>query len=339
MTISLGAHVGQQNVEMDDMRALWRWLDANGFDWISAWDHLYEAPPDLAGGPGTGPHFEAVATLAALAVETTNARLGCLVFYVGYRNPGLLAKAAVTIDHLAAGRFELGIGGGWHQWEAEAYGYDFPSVGTRLDMLDEAAQVIGPLVGASRFSADGDDDGNADLDGDEPRRVSFEGEHYRLDRATNLPPPPYGGLPLWIGGVGERRTLPMAARYADGWNAAYVSADEFGRLGRVLSDRCADLDRDPESIERSVNLVFALGADRAGAERAEADLAAQWGPMFERIRLGALVGTPEQAVEQVLAYADAGADMVNIALRAPFDTEALEAYQEIVMPQVRRHRG
>ena len=156
MTISLGAHVGQQNVEMDDLRALWRWLDANGFDWISAWDHLYEAPPDLASGPGTGPHFEAVATLAALALETTNARLGCLVFYVGYRNPGLLAKAAVTIDHLAAGRFELGIGGGWHQWEAEAYGYDFPSVGTRLDMLDEAAQVIGPLVGASRFAADDD---------------------------------------------------------------------------------------------------------------------------------------------------------------------------------------
>ena len=191
MTISLGAHVGQQNVEMDDMRALWRWLDANGFDWISAWDHLYEAPPDLAAGPGTGPHFEAVATLAALAVETTNARLGCLVFYVGYRNPGLLAKAAVTIDHLAAGRFELGIGGGWHQWEAEAYGYDFPSVGTRLDMLDEAAQVIGPLVGASRFSADGD----ADPGGDEPRRVLVRGRALPPRPGHQPPPSPLRGPP------------------------------------------------------------------------------------------------------------------------------------------------
>ena len=118
-----------------------------------------------------------------------------------------------------------------------------------------------------------------------------------------------------------------------------MSAEEFGRLGQVLSDRCADLDRDPASIERSVNLVFALGADRAAADRAEADLAEQWGPMFERIRSGALLGTPEQAVEQVLAYAEAGADMVNIALRAPFDAEALQAYQEVVMPQVRSARA
>ncbi len=337
MTVQLGAHVGQQNLGMDEMRALWRWLDDNGFDWISAWDHIYEAPPDLAGGPGTVPHFEAVATLAALAVETTNARLGCLVFYVGYRNPGLLAKAAVTIDHLSGGRFELGIGGGWHQWEAEAYGYDFPGVGTRLDMLDEAAQVIGPLVGASRF-ADGAPTEDPGVDG-RPARFSFAGDHYRLADASNLPAPVQGGLPLWLGGVGERRTIPMAARYADGWNAAYISAAEFGRLGGILSDRCADVDRDPTTVERSVNLVFAMGADEAGATRAEADLAEQWGPMFERIRTGALVGTPDQAIGQVLAYAEAGADLVNIALRAPVDGEALAAYREVVMPAVRAEVG
>ena len=344
MTIALGAHVGQQNMGMDEMRALWRWLDDTGFDWISAWDHIYEAPPDLGGGPGTVPHFEAVATLAALAVETTNARLGCLVFYVGYRNPGLLAKAAITIDHLAGGRFELGLGGGWHQWEAEAYGYDFPSVGVRLDMLDEACQVIGPLVQATRFAdpadaAAGRADaaaGGADPRAGEPTRTSFAGAHYALADASCLPPPVQGGLPLWIGGVGERRTLPMAARYADGWNAAYISADELRRLGGVLTARCEDVDRDPASIERSVNLIFAMGADAARARRAEGDLADQWGPAFDRIRHGALLGTPEQAVEQVLAYAEAGADMVNVALRAPFDREALEAYQEVVMPEVRR---
>lgn len=334
MTVSLGAHVGQQNFEMDEMRALWRWLDGNGFDWISAWDHIYEAPPDVAAGPGTVGHFEAVATLAALAVETTNARLGCLVFYVGYRNPGLLAKAAITIDHLAGGRFEIGIGAGWHEWEAEAYGYDFPSVGTRLDMLDEAARLIGPMIGAGRFADDGPDQ---PIDG--PPRTSFDGEHFRLADASCLPPPPYGAMPMWIGGRGERRTLPMAARYADGWNAAYVSAEEFGRLNGILSDRCADLDRDPASIERSVNLVYALGVDASRAAQAEADLAQQWGPMFERIRPGALVGTPDQAVEQVMAYVEAGADMVNVALRAPFDQEALEAYREVVMPQVRANSG
>ncbi len=345
VTVQLGAHVGQQNFEMDEMRALWRWLDGNGFDWISAWDHIYEAPP--AGG--TIPHFEAVATLAALAVETTNARLGCLVFYVGYRNPGLLAKAAITIDHLAGGRFELGLGAGWHEWEAAAYGYDFPTVGKRLDMLDEATQLIGPLVGASRFvdpadaSADGGNAGSGSNGGDaerdlrvaEPRRTSFSGQYFRLEDASCLPPPPYGAMPLWLGGVGEKRTLPMTARYADGWNAAYISAEDYRRKNQIIDDRCHDIDRSPDEIERSVNLVFAMGSDQAKADRAEAQLPEQWGAMADRIRGGALLGTPERAVEQVMAYVDAGADMINVALRAPFEYEALEAYREIVMPAVR----
>ncbi len=317
---------------MDEMRELWRWLDANGFDWISAWDHIYEAPP--AGG--TIGHFEAVATLAALAVETVNARVGCLVFYVGYRNPGLLAKAAITIDHLANGRFELGIGAGWHQWEAAAYGYDFPSVGKRLDMLDEAAQLIGPLINGSRFGGAPEDGGN---DGGEPKRTSFSGEYFRLEDASCLPGPRQGTMPLWFGGVGEKRTLPMTARYADGWNAAYVSPEEYGRLNGILNDRCEDLDRDPGEVERSVNLVFAMGSDRAQADRAEAALPEQWGPMTDRIRGGAVLGTPDQVVEQVMAYVEAGADMVNIALRAPFEAEALTAYHEVVMPEVRALTG
>lgn len=307
------------------MRALWRWLDDRGFDWISAWDHIYEAPP--AGG--TLPHFEAVATLAAMAVETTNARLGCLVFYVGYRNPGLLAKAAITIDHLAGGRFELGIGGGWHVWEAEAYGYDFPAVGQRLDMLEEATQLIGPLINASQFTADGDGSEEA------VPRTSFSGTHFRLQDASCLPPPAYGTMPLWIGGKGENRTLPMTARYADGWNAAYVSAEEFARLNGVLNDRCESIGRPPEEIERSVNLIFSVGSDQANADRAAAEFDDQWGPMADGVRGGALFGTPDQVVEQVMAYAEAGADMVNVALRAPFEADALTAYHEVVMPQVR----
>lgn len=314
------------------MRALWRWLDSSGFDWISAWDHIYEAPP--AGG--TIPHFEAVATLAALAVETTNARLGCLVFYVGYRNPGLLAKAAITIDHLSGGRFELGLGGGWHEWEAAAYGYDFPSVGRRLDMLDEATQLIGPLVGASRFS---DDDDGEEQEPQEPRRTSFDGEYFRLEDASCLPPAVYGSMPLWLGGLGEKRTIPMTARYADGWNAAYVSAEEFGRLNGVLDRSCADINRPPEEVERSVNLVFSMGADQERADRIASEIDEQWGPLAERIKGGALMGTPDQAVERVLAYKEAGADLINIALRAPFDDEALVAYQEVVMPAVREAAG
>lgn len=318
MTIALGAHVGQQNMTTDEMRAIWRKLDQGGMDWISVWDHLYEAPPS----GGTKPHFEAIATLGALAVETERARLGCLVFYVGYRNPGLLAKAAVTLDHLSGGRFELGLGGGWHQWEADAYGYDFPSVGTRLDMLDEATEIISSLLTPG--------------EGDAIRRTTYEGQHFQVNDASCLPSPVGPKLPIWIGGVGERRTLRTAARLADGWNAAYLPAAEFGRLDGVLDRWCEVEQRDPATIERSVNLVFAMGADRAAADRAMASVEAEWGPMAERARAGAISGTPDDAAEQIMAYVEAGADLVNVALRAPFDTEALDAYVEQVVPQLRQ---
>ena len=316
MTVSLGAHIGQQNMPMAEMRSLWCHLDQAGMDWLSVWDHLYEAPP--AGG--TVPHYEAVATLGAMAVDTKNARLGCLVFYVGYRNPGLLAKSAVTLDHLSGGRFELGLGGGWHEWEAEAYGYDFPSLGTRLDMMEEATELTKLLVGLGG--------------GNPPARADFSGDHYRLSQNSFLPPP-MGKLPIWIGGVGEKRTLRTTARLADGWNATYISADRYRHLNGVLNQWCETESRDPAEIERSVNLVYAMGTDEASAKQEMDGLEQAWGPMVERIRGGVLGGTPESAVEQIMSYVDAGADMVNIALRAPVNRESIDAYIEHVMPAVR----
>jgi len=312
MALSLGAHVGQQNMSMDTMRALWRKLDQAGFDWISAWDHFYEAPP--AGG--TVPHFEALATLGALAAETKRARLGCLVFYVGYRNPALLAKAATTLDHISGGRFELGIGAGWHLWEAAAYGYDFPPVATRLDMLDEAATIIRSML--------------------TQERTTFAGKHFRVDNASCLPRPVQQRLPLWIGGVGEKRTLRLVARHADGWNAAYISPKEFGRLGAILDQWCEREGRSPKNVRRAVNLTFNLALDAKGAAREAEKLRKEWGAAADRIAGGALTGTPVQAVERIMEYIEAGANEVNIALRAPFDAQALDAYIEEVVPEIRR---
>lgn len=310
-TPSLGVHLGQQNLSFDAMRALWRRLDEAGVDWISAWDHFYEAPP--AGG--TQPHFEALTTLGALAAETRSARIGCLVFYVGYRNPALLAKAATTLDHISGGRFELGLGAGWHHWEATAYGYDFPALGTRLDMLDEAATIVRSLL-------------------TEPR-TTFHGRHFRVEDASCLPAPVQPRLPLWIGGVGEKRTLRLVARHADGWNAAYVPPKEFARLSGVLDGWCDAEGRDPATIRRGIHLSFELATDAAGAQRARRRMEETWGPMAERVRAGALTGTPEEAVERTLAYLDAGATDVNVALRAPWDEEALDAWLEQVLPAVR----
>ena len=315
MPISLGVHVGQQNMPMSEMRALWRKLDGAGVDWISAWDHFYEAPPR----GGTQPHFEALATLGALAAETTHARIGCLVFYVGYRNPALLAKAATTLDHISGGRFELGIGAGWHIWEASAYGYPFPDIGTRLDMLDEAAEVIRRLL--------------------TEERTTYSGRHFQVDDASCLPRPVQERLPIWIGGLGERRTLEIAARRADGWNAAYISANEWRRLNGVLDHWCEEDDRDPAQIRRGANLAFAMAMDD-GAARTERDrMESEWGAAAERVLGGTLLGTPRQAVDGVMRYVEAGAQEINVALRAPWDPEALDAYLEEVMPAVRREVG
>lgn len=312
--LSLGVHIGQQNLTMDELRALWRRCDES-MDWISAWDHFYEAPPQ----GGTLPHFEAVATLAALACETSRARIGCLVFYVGYRNPGQLAKAATTLDHLSHGRFELGLGAGWHEWEAAAYGYEFPPVGRRLDMLEEATPLIRSLL--------------------TEERTTHEGEWFRTDDASCLPLPVQERLPIWIGGVGERRTLRIVARHADGWNAAYVPPDELRRLNGVLDEWCEREGRDPSTIRRAVNLQFMLAVDERSAAETRSRVEAQWGALAPRVMAGGLTGTADQAVERIAEYVDAGADAVNVALRAPWPPEALDAWLDDVAPRARAAAG
>ena len=310
VAVSLGVHIGQQNMTMDELRALWRRCDQS-MDWISAWDHFYEAPPQ----GGTVPHFEAVSTLAALACETSRARIGCLVFYVGYRNPGQLAKVATTLDHLSHGRFELGLGAGWHEVEAAAYGYDFPPVGRRLDMLEEAVPLIRRLL--------------------TDERTTHEGQWFHTDNASCLPAPVQNRLPIWIGGAGEKRTLRIAAREADGWNAAYVPPEEFRRLNQVLDKWCEEERRDPSTVRRAINLQFMLAPDDRAAARIRDQVSEQWGPMAPRVMAGGLSGTPDEAVERIAEYVDAGADALNIALRAPWPPEALDAWLDEVVPRVR----
>ncbi len=301
MSLRLGVHVGQQNMSMDSMRALWKKLD-DKVDWISAWDHFYEAPP--AGG--TIDHFEAMTTLGALAADTSKARLGVLVLYVGYRNPASIAKAAATLDHISGGRFELGLGAGWHIPEATAYGYDFPGIGDRLDMLDEATTIIRGML--------------------TQERTTFSGKHFRCEDASNLPMPVQDHMPIWIGGMGEKKTLKLVAKHADGWNAAYTSVENFTRLGGVLDEWCEKLERDPASLQRSINLTFNLALDQQGVDDERTKLRNAWGPAAERIEGGALLCTPTEAVDRIMAYREAGADMINVALRAPWNEDALDAF-------------
>ncbi|MFV0309688.1 MAG: TIGR03560 family F420-dependent LLM class oxidoreductase [Desertimonas sp.] len=290
-----GVHAGLQHTTTDDLRSLWRRIEELGFDWISVWDHFYGA----TGQPDDAACLEAVALHAALACETERVQIGSLVYSIGYRHPAVLAKAITAIDLLSHGRANMGIGAGWAEVEYDAYGIEFPPVKTRMDQLEEGIQVLRGLL-------------HDDV-------TDFEGEWYTLRRARNEPRPVQDKLPIWVGGGGEKRTLCIAARYADGWNVPFVSPEEFATKRAVLHRHCADVGRDPADIRCAVNLGLAW---------TEESLIAQFGAIADRVRPGVLGGSVEQVVDRIGEYVAAGAQQVNLALRAPFDADALAQFSE-----------
>ena len=140
--MKFGIHIGHMGGPLGEMRKLWKFADAKGFDWFSVSDHFQESPPR----GGDMDCYEAIATLTAAAMDTQHVRLGSGVYCVAYRNPGLLAKSLTTIDHLSNGRVDCGLGAGWHDVEAKAFGLPFPTIGPREDMLEEYAQIMRLLL-------------------------------------------------------------------------------------------------------------------------------------------------------------------------------------------------
>jgi len=293
-----GVHAGLQNTTTQDLRSLWRHIEDLGFDWISIWDHFYSA--SLGDGANS---LEAVATHTALACDTRRVRCGSLVYSVGYRHPAVLANAVCTIDHLSGGRVDLGLGAGWSQIEYDAYGIPFPPVKVRMDQLEEAVQCVRGLL--------------------RDEVTTFEGEWFQLHEARCEPRPVQAELPIWIGGAGERRTLRIAAQWADGWNIPFVAPDTFARKRDVLHAHCTEVGRYPGEIRTAVNLGLAWDDD---------SLREQFGRMAELVRPGVLMGSDEQVLQRVSEYVEAGADQVNLALRAPFDRDALARFAATLGP-------
>ena len=305
--MNFGIHIGDMGGPLDEMRKLWKFADAQGFDWFSVSDHFQEAPPR----GGDMDCYEASATLTAAAMDTTHVRLGSGVYCVVYRNPGLLAKSLTTIDHLSHGRVECGLGAGWHAVEAEAFGYGFPSIGPREDMLEEYAQILRLLLDP------------------EQARANFTGKHFKVVNAPNNPKPLQPRIPIWIGGRGEKRTLRAAAKYADGWNGAYIGPEDWKHKSSVLTDWCLKEGRDPSTIMRSVNLGFYLGTDAKSMARAEATFQRHFGGRGDdrSARSGYLRGNVKDAREMVEGFRALGCTRLSIALRdGPYDWDALEAF-------------
>ena len=219
-----------QNATIDELRALWRLADEAGFDSCWVMDHFATLGPR-----DDGPIFETWTMLAAMAQLTTHTRIGCAVVGNTYRHPAVLAKMAVTVDHLSGGRLEFGLGAGWAENEHEMLGLEFGSKNDRADRLEESVQVIRALW-------------------TQPR-TTFEGQHYRLHEAVAEPKPvqqPHP--PIWIGGSGPKRTLRITAQYADVWNAAGGSPEDVAASSAILDQHCADVGRDPGQIRRSVQV-------------------------------------------------------------------------------------
>lgn len=310
MSMSVGIHIGHLGGPLEEMRRLWKYADEGGFDWFSVSDHFQESPPQ----GGMIDCFEAVSTLTAAAVETKRVRVGCLVFCIGYRNPGLLAKAICAIDHMSAGRVECGIGAGWHEAEFRSFGVPFPSIGVREDQLEEYARALRLLF--------------------DNRVSSFHGSHYQLNNATCFPRPVQDRLRIWIGGGGEKRTLRAVARYADGWNVPYLDPAAWKAKNRILDQWCEKEGRDPRAIVRSANVGFYVGVDEKRAALQEQLLKKQWGSALEQ-RQGFLRGTPGAAAELLLAYRDAGVERLNLAFRqGPYEWEALQAFRDEALPAI-----
>ena len=324
--LRLGICLWNQGLDWSDVLETARLADDLGYDHLWIWDHLLS----IYGEPGQ-PTFEAWSILAALAACTKRLQLGPLVTANTFRSPALLAKIVTTVDHISGGRVILGIGGGWFSEEHRTHAIDFGSgFGERLDRLDEAVGVIRALFAGEEVTSDG--------------------PYYPVQGLRHAPLPVRGSIPILVGGRGKRKTLRTAARYADIWNA-YGTPAELLEHDDVLRAHCADVGRDGNEIERSVQAKVVVRDSRAEAEAAFARMLAQnkivWGGfgrqgepdrvnrrVFPDPDSAIWLGSPGELAELISGYREVGFGTVIAEIPAPYDRETMERLVGEVAPMV-----
>jgi F420-dependent oxidoreductase-like protein len=259
----------------DEILELTQHCEATGWDGVYFADHFMPNAPDAT--PLDGPTLECWSVIAGLAAAVPRLRLAPLVTSVTYRHPAVLANIAAAVDNISHGRLLLGIGAGWQENEHAAYGLELGSVKQRLDRFEEATQVLISLL--------------------REQRTTFDGDHFHLKAAPNQPPPVQQPIRVLIGGGGEKRTMRIAARYADEWNS-WTTPDVLTHKVGVLQKHCSDLGRDPAEIKVSTQALLFLATDEAWlAEKRDSDAGR-----------AAVVGTPAEVTEIIGRYAGSGAD-------------------------------
>ena len=294
--------------------------EADAGPWTSLWvyDHFHTVP-----APTQEATHEAWTLMSAFAASTERIRLGQMCTCIAYRNPAYLAKVATTVDNVSGGRVEMGIGAGWYEHEWLAYGYGFPSAGDRLRALDEGVQIF---LQAWR-------EGNATLDG----------SIYQVDGAIVQPLPLQdNGIPLWIAGGGERKTLLIAAKYAQYTNFD-GTPDGFAHKSAILEQHAKDLGRDFAEITRSSNYNVVIGetetdvADKLDWIQAHYEKLVPGEPADRyntTFRSGYLVGTPDQIVEKLSAVRDLGlAYAITNFVDLAYDQSGALLFADTVIPE------
>lgn len=311
------------------MAGLSRRADANE-DWASVWvyDHFHTVPV-----PSQEATHEAWSLMAALAAVTGRVRVGQMCTCMAYRPPAYLAKVAATVDVISEGRLEMGIGAGWYEHEWRAYGYGFPSAGDRLGALREGVRIMRDMWTT----------GSAVLDG----------RYYQVDGAICAPRPlqgslvagsPLNGIPMWIAGGGERKTLRIAAEFADYTNFD-GTPETFTAKSEILRGHCRDVGRPFDQIVRSANYNVVIGWDDA-----EVKDRIEW--MYEHFLRGGvpeklarsqadnlagqpLVGTPDQIIATLRGLEGRGMTYaICYFAEAAYDTSGLDLFERAVLPEL-----
>jgi F420-dependent oxidoreductase-like protein len=301
------------------MLDLARYADAGPYESIWVYDHFHTVPV-----PSDEATHEAWSLMAAYGAATSRVRLGQMCSCMGYRNPAYLAKVAATIDVISGGRVEMGIGGGWYEHEWRAYGYGFPSAGERLGQLDEGVQIMRQLWTEGK--------------------ATFDGKHYQVDGAISRPLPLQdGGIPLWIAGGGEKKTLRTAAKYASYTN--FVGDTEgFQHKSSVLEAHCKDVGTDYGKIVRSANYNVVIGETEKDVQDRLAWIRSHYEPLlpadvlegaYQNFASGPLVGTPEQIIPKLKELEGLGMTYaITYFVEAAYDRSGIELFTTKVVPEL-----
>jgi len=314
--ITVGVHIVQEHMDFPQIRRIGKTADDLGFDSVTVMDHFRPFYP-----PKNGNLLESWTTLSALAMETSRVKIGTLVTCASYRNPALLAKIAACLDQISGGRLKFGIGAGWFREEFEEYGIAFPKPRERIERLEESIKIIEKM-----WTQD---------------EVSFDGKYYRLDHAMCNPKPAQKPHPpIIVGGSGEKLTLRVVAKLAEGWNSP-GSFEWYANKLEVLKRHCAKAGRDFGEIRLSWSAWVILSSDRKKIAEFQPSYIKNLDDFIDAY----LIGTPDLCVKKLQRFIKLGVTDFELVFPDAFpmykgvprtpSLETMQGFAELILPEVK----